>query len=175
MRLIDTMADETARQKRFLELLDQYKDLIVKICYVYSSPAATMDDLYQEVAANIWTGLDRFRGEAKISTWIYRTAINTCITWVRRNKYAGMNTGLDAAMLVADEGAEAETRMQRYRMLHDMISTLQPIEKAIVTMWLDDKPYADIATVTGLSVANVATRLHRIKEKLARQADKKDM
>lgn len=162
------------RQQRFLELLDSYKDLIAKVCYVYSSPAASFDDLYQEVAANIWTGLDRFRGEAKISTWIYRTAINTCITWHRRNRYASTSDGLDAAMLVADDSAESEERLARYRLLHSMIADLGPLEKAIVTMWLDDKPYAEIASVTGLSVANVATRLHRIKEKLSRQAKQQE-
>lgn len=75
-----------------MQLLDEYKDLIAKVCYVYSSPTVSMDDLYQEVAANIWTGLDNFRGEAKISTWIYRTAINTCITWLRRNRHQNLNT-----------------------------------------------------------------------------------
>lgn len=164
------MAKDTERQKKFLELLDEYKDLIVKVCYVYSSPVVTIDDLYQEVAANIWTGLDKFRGDAKVSTWIYRTAINTCITWVRRNRNSSLNTDLDQALLVADDGEQARERMARYRMLYDMIAELQPLEKAIVTMWLDDKPYAEIAAVTGLSVPNVATRLHRIKEKLSKRA-----
>jgi len=166
------MASDKARQEQFIKLLDEYNDLIAKVCYVYSSPVVTMDDLYQEVAANIWTGLERFRGEAKISTWIYRTAINTCITWVRRNRHSRDYTCIDEAMLVADDSAEAEERMARYRMLHSMIASLQPLEKALVTMWLDDKPYAEIAAVTGLSVANVATRLHRIKEKLAKRAEK---
>ena len=142
------MANDTSRQEKFIKLLDEYNGLIAKVCYVYSSPMATMDDLYQEVAANIWTGLDRFRGESKISTWIYRTAINTCITCMRRNRNHSLHTGIDAAMLVADDGAEAEERMAQYRMLHNMIAALQPMEKAIVTMWLDDKPYAEIADVT---------------------------
>lgn len=166
------MSGIAQRQQQFLQLLDQYKDLIAKVCYVYSSPAATVDDLYQEVAANIWTGLEHFRGEAKISTWIYRTAINTCITCLRRNRHSNSSTGLDAALLVADDSDEGARRLEQYHMLHSMISGLQPLEKAIITMWLDDKPYADIASVTGLSVANVATRLHRIKEKLSRQAHK---
>lgn len=164
MRKTDT------RQERFLQLLDEYKDLIAKVCYVYSSPTASVDDLYQEVAANIWTGLDHFRGEAKVSTWIYRTAINTCITWLRRNRNQSLNTSIENAITVAD--TDGDSRMERYRQLHRMIASLQPMEKAIVTMWLDDKSYADIAAVTGLSVANVATRLHRIKEKLAKRAEK---
>lgn len=166
------MSHDSVRQEQFLKLLDEYKDLIAKICYVYSSPVVTMDDLYQEVAANLWTGLDKFRGEAKISTWIYRTAINTCITWVRRDKSSKMRTDIDEAMLMADDSSENDSRMERYRMLHNMIGTLKPMEKAIVTMWLDDKSFAEIASVTGLSVANVATRLHRIKEKLSKRAEK---
>ena len=70
------MSHDSVRQEQFLKLLDEYKDLIAKICYVYSSPVVTMDDLYQEVAANLWTGLDKFRGEAKISTWIYLSLIH---------------------------------------------------------------------------------------------------
>lgn len=116
------MANEGARQEQFLKLLDQYKDLIAKVCYVYSSPTASMDDLYQEVAANIWTGLDRFRGEAKISTWIYRTAINTCITWKRRDRHSSGRTEIDAALLMADDRAETEEQAERYRMLHAMIA-----------------------------------------------------
>lgn len=165
------MTESMARQKQFEELLDTYKSLIVKVCYIYSSPQATVDDLYQEVAANLWTGLSHFRGDAKVSTWIYRTAINTCITWVRRNRHASLNTSLDGAMTIADDTAEGIERERRFKMLHDMIADLLPIEKAIVTMWLDDKPYSDIAAVTGLSVANVATRLHRIKEKLSKRAN----
>lgn len=164
------MRHSDARQQQFLALLDQYKDLIVKICYVYSSPAATIDDLYQEIAANIWIGLPGFRGDAKYSTWIYRTAINTCITCQRRDRHSHSRADIEDALIVADDGDESMERLARYRMLHDLISTLLPIDKAIVTMWLDDKPYAEIASVTGLSVANVATRLHRIKDKLSRQA-----
>ena len=164
------MRQTDGRQERFLQLLDEYKDLIAKVCYVYSSPTVSMDDLYQEVAANIWTGLDNFRGEAKISTWIYRTAINTCITWLRRNRHQNLNTPLEDAMAVADN--DGDSRMERYKQLHRLIASLQPMEKALVTLWLDDKPYAEIAAVTGLSVANVATRLHRIKEKLAKSAEK---
>ena len=163
--------DISTRSRLFEQLLGEYKGLIAKVCYVYSSPTVSMEDLYQEVAVNLWQGIDKFRGDAKISTWIYRTAINTCITWVRRDRHRAHVDGLDAALLVADDSDEGEERMARYKVMHAMIAELRPLEKAIITMWLDDTPYADIAAVTGLSVANVATRLHRIKEKLTRQAN----
>lgn len=71
------------KEERFLSVTDQYKEVIAKVCMLYSSSAATFEDLYQDVLANLWIGLDSFRGEAKMSTWIYRTAINTCITSYR--------------------------------------------------------------------------------------------
>ena len=79
------MTDLRDKEQRFIELTDAYKDVVAKVCYFYASPSAGFDDLYQEVLINLWQGMDSFRGEAKISTWIYRTAINTCITWHRRN------------------------------------------------------------------------------------------
>ncbi|MDE6270191.1 MAG: sigma-70 family RNA polymerase sigma factor [Muribaculaceae bacterium] len=164
------MCSTERRQKQFISLLDEYKNLIVKVCYVYSSPSVSVDDLYQEVAANIWTGLDKFRGDAKISTWIYRTAINTCITYLRHNRHSSLNTPIEDAMMIADDGDSS--RMERYRQLHALIAGLQPLEKAIVTLWLDEKPYAEIANITGLSVPGIATRLHRIKDKLAQKAQK---
>ena len=77
------------KEKEFLAVTDKYKEVIAKVCYLYSSAWASFDDLYQEVLINLWQGLGSYRGEAKISTWIYRTAINTCITWHRRNARYG--------------------------------------------------------------------------------------
>ena len=70
-----------SREECFREITDSYKELVAKVCYLYSGPGAAFDDLFQEVLINLWTGMDSFRGEAKMSTWIYRTAINTCLTW----------------------------------------------------------------------------------------------
>ena len=70
----------TDRQEIFLQLADSYKDVIAKVCSVYASDTAPFADLYQEVMINLWTGLESYRGDAKVSTWIYRLAINTCIT-----------------------------------------------------------------------------------------------
>lgn len=156
------MQNKSDKETRFLRMLDDNKAIIAKVCYIYASPHALFDDLYQETVANLWCGFDKFRGEAKVSTWVYRAAINTCITWVSRNKRYADTVGLENINVIADE----LVRMARYRYLHSLIARLLPMEKAIVTLWLDDKSYDEIATITGISRANVAVKLHRIKDKM---------
>lgn len=100
-----------------------------------------------------------------------RAAINTCITWHRRNARRHVNDSvpLEFAGLIAedDNSEEAEQRRQ----LYEMSASLQPMDKAIVTLWLDENSYDDIAEITGLSRANVATRLHRIKQYLIKNTE----
>lgn len=156
----------TEREQLFLCVSDEHKALIAKVCYLYSSAAASFDDLYQEVLINLWNGIDGYRGDARVSTWLYRLAINTCISWHRR--YDRHDSGMsldDLASEPADDGKAIADDDIRY--LHTLISRLDPLEKAIITLWLDEKPYDEIAIITGLSKANVAVKLHRIKEKLS--------
>ncbi|MGM9851172.1 MAG: RNA polymerase sigma factor [Muribaculaceae bacterium] len=162
------MQTKAAREQQFTALAETYKEVIAKVCSVYVSPIASFDDLYQEVLINVWQGLDSFRGEAKVSSWIYRTAINTCLTWHRRNAKHRQDVGLD---LISDIPVDDNSRTEQCRELYAMIATLEPLEKALVTLWLDEKSYAEISEITGLSKANVATRLHRIREKLIKKAN----
>lgn len=163
---------EVDKEKEFLAVTDKYKEVIAKVCYLYSSAWASFDDLYQEVLINLWQGLGSYRGEAKISTWIYRTAINTCITWHRRNaRYGTRDTDrLDDMIFEPAETGDNASVMEDYRELYRLISMLGPVDKALITLWLDEKSYEDISHITGLSQTNVAVRLHRAKEKLTKLA-----
>ena len=153
------------KEQGFLAMLDEYKSVIAKVCCVYASPTADFGDLYQETVVNLWQGYDKFRGESKLSTWIYRVAFNTCITWVKRNRRHSDMLSIDDVLSVE---AEESTRLDDYRHLQSLIARLEPMEKAVVTLWLDEKSYEEIAAITGLSQSNVGVRLHRVKEKLAR-------
>lgn len=167
------MADTSDKERRFIELTDAYKGVVARVCYFYASPSVSFDDLYQEVLINIWQGMDSFRGQAKMSTWIYRTAINTCITWHRRNsRHHSGAVSLDSVAFDAVDAASDDTaaRMENYRMLQTLIARLEGIDKALVMMWLDEKSYDEIAAVTGIKPGNVAVRLHRIRERMARMA-----
>ena len=159
------MKTRTDKEQQFLGIVEQCRPLIYKVCWLYTSPGISFDDLYQEVCINLWQGLDSFRGEASLSTWIYRTAINTCITWLRRDNRHSMSLSLDTAADLPYTG-EGEFDAERYRQFQQMLARLEPLEKAIITLWLDEHSYDEISKITGLSKSNVAVRLHRIKEKL---------
>jgi RNA polymerase sigma-70 factor (ECF subfamily) len=163
------MNKPSEKEAQFLQMLNQYKNVVIKACYIYTSEKVQLGDLYQEVLINLWQGFDKFRGDAKISTWIYRTAINTCITWHRRNHKHNLLVPLDELTVeaIAEDSSKAKNLQEMYR----MISCLEPMEKAIVTLWLDENSYDDIAAITGLSRANVAVKLHRIKDKLVKQGN----
>lgn len=158
----------TDRRTVFLDLADRYKDVIAKVCSVYASETAPFADLYQEVMVNLWTGLESFRGDAKVSTWIYRLTINTCITWHRRNKRHSFGIPIESAFDVADNDDDTSVRVKE---LYRLISRLEPFDKALVTLWLDEKPYDEISSILGISKANVATRLHRVRAKLSELAN----
>jgi len=169
MRQMSMDKSKTAdrRRERFLELADRYKVVVAKVCSIYASPSAPFADLYQEVMLNLWSGLDSYSGAAKMSTWIYRLAINTCITWHRRNRrHVQGAVDLDCCPEIAADPGSSEDMRELYR----LISLLEPFDKALLTLWLDEKTYDEMAAIMGISKANVATRLHRIREKLTKLA-----
>lgn len=131
---------------------------------MYAEDGDHLKDLYQEVMANIWQGLGSFDSKSKLSTWIYRVAINTCVSYMRRNsRHKGHEPLTDTAMAVIDDSHE---HAEMLRMMYDMIARLSKIDKAIIMLWLDEYSYDEIATLTGLSRNNVASRIHRIKQRL---------
>jgi len=156
------------RQQQFLQLADACKDIIAKVCSVYSSESAPFADLYQEVMINLWTRLDSYRGEAKVSTWIYRLAINTCITWHRRNRRYSLRIPIENAFNIPGDNNESQSQI---RELYRLISKLGPFDKALITLWLDEKSYDEISSILGISKANVATRLHRVRSRLSTLAN----
>lgn len=163
---------QTDKEKRFMTVVTDNRQLIYKVCYMYATDRDHFQDLYQEVLANIWEGLDSFRGNSAISTWLYRTAINTCVTFFRRhNRHSSEMTSLEVASeLVADDNVRGE----QLREMYALIAKLSKIDKAMILMWLDERSYDEIAEVTGFSRNNVATRLRRIKQKLVESGSRDD-
>ncbi len=137
--------------------------MVVKVCYMYGSDDEQRKDLYQECMANVWQGLRNFKGDSKLSTWLYRACINTCITCYRRNQRHASSVSLDEApTLFTGDDSRARDLKEMYK----MISSLTSVEKAIIMMWLDEKSYDEISEITGMPRNTVASRLKRIKEKL---------
>ena len=151
-------------EKEFLTTIKMYERVIYKVCYLYTSPNASLNDLYQEVVLNIWTAFPKFRNECKISTWIYRIALNTCISFIRKEKrlpeFVTLNT--DVYGLVD----EKDPLHEMLKKLYSLINQLGQLDKSIILLYLEEKNYEEIAEITGLTITNVATKLSRIKDKL---------
>lgn len=159
---------QDCRQERFLEVADQYKEVIARICTVYASVSAPFADLYQEVMINLWIGLESWRGESKMSTWIYRIAINTCITWYRKNKRHASNLSIEKAFNIPDFSDDHAESLSE---LYGLIGRLDAFDKALITLWLDEKSYEEIALILGITKTNVGTRIGRIKNKLSQMRE----
>lgn len=153
---------------RFMDLLARHRQLIYKVCYLYATDTEHFKDLWQEVMINMWTGLNSFRGEAAESTWIYRVALNSCVSFYRKHRPRGINVDVDQAIEIeADDGSHTEQLREMYR----LIGSLGKVDKAIVLLWLEDCSYDQIADIVGMTRANVASRLHRIKQRLRKQTE----
>lgn len=164
------MPQSTEKTELFLDILRRHDALIYKVCYMYAEDNAHLQDLHQEVAANVWSGLDGFCSKAKVSTWVYRIALNTCITYFRRHgKHQAVGRLDDSAYGIADESVERQAQL---RMMYELIGQLGKIDKAIVMLWLDEHSYDEISEIVGMTRSNVASRLYRIKQRLSSSANR---
>ncbi|SHF53536.1 RNA polymerase sigma-70 factor, ECF subfamily [Bacteroides luti] len=151
-------------EQEFTACIKEYERVIYKVCYLYTTKSVTLNDLYQEAVLNIWRAFPKFRRECKISTWIYRITLNTCITFIRKEKNIPEIVSLtqEAEWLTEEEDSFREMLVELYR----LINCLGQLDKSIILLYLENKDYAEIAEITGLTVTNVATKLSRIKDKL---------
>lgn len=157
---------EAEREQRFARLVNDYGALISRVCFSYSSSTDDFNDLRQDVLINIWNGLKTYRGDAAESTWIYRVAFNTCVSTVRKRTSQPRFVAVELNMDVTADEADNDL-LERIEWLHRQIDRLTPIDKAVITMWLDERSYDEIAEVTGLSRNNVAVKINRIKARLS--------
>ena len=151
-------------EQEFLIVIREYERVIYKVCYLYTTPNAPLNDLYQEVVLNLWKAFPKFRKECKISTWIYRISLNTCISFFRKEK----NVPEIVTLTYEADGwtEENDPTNEMLRQLYQMISQLGQLDKSIILLYLEEKSYEEIGEITGLTVTNVATKLNRIKDKL---------
>ena len=152
-------------EEDFMNMIKLHERIIYKVVSFYADIDQSINDLYQEVILNLWKAYPSFRGESKISTWIYRIALNTCITFFRRNKRKPNHIDLIGDIAEIPDNNEEITE------LYNLINRLGKIEKALVLLYLDEKPYKEIAEITGMTVTNISTKISRIKEKLKKMSN----
>ena len=155
-------------EQEFANIVREHKSTIYTVCYMFSKNQDEVDDLFQEVLLNLWRGIEHFKGESKLATWISRISLNTCISADRKKKKHATETLSQQADIYAATD-EAETR--QIQMLHKRVHRLRPFDRAIVLLWLEGLPYDEIGAITGISAKNVSVRLVRIREELKQMTD----
>ena len=153
---------EMKLKEEFVELVTRYKDVIFKVCYIYAEKD-DIEDYYQEVLIQIWRSIPKFRGESSVLTWIYKISLNTCISYTRKKPKNIVNQ--DPILEVHLYENDIEKRLQIDE-LYFLINRLNKLEKAVILLWLEGRDYEEIASIVGISKANVAVKINRIKEKL---------
>lgn len=156
-------------EKEFLQMIRENERLIYKVCSFYTSDEYPMADLYQDVIVNLWQGFGKFRNEASFSTWIYRIALNTCISGMRKTSKRPQSMPVSALQEVL---VEPESISEQIKEMYILIRQLKTMERTVVLLYLEGKTYQEIADITGLTVSNVATKLKRSKEKLREMSNR---
>ena len=159
-----------ALEQKFAQTVKEQKSTIYTVCYMFSKDADEVNDLFQETLINLWKGFESFENRSDIRTWIYRVALNTCISVDRKKRRNPLSflKGRDEQRLSMGinlfEDRDEDTR--QVDMLHKRIAKLQPFDRAIVLLWLENLPYEEIGQIVGISTKNVSVRLFRIREQL---------
>jgi len=150
-------------QAQFLRLINEHQGIIHKICRVYRDIREDREDLFQEITYQLWKSRQSFKNNAKISTWIYRIALNTAIATFRKKK-----TDIKYCPILPDLEEEPldEALALRQERLFAALKKLDDGDKAIITLYLEDLSYQQIADITGISENYVGVKLNRIKIKI---------
>lgn len=160
------MQKQEAAKNQFEKHIRENELLIFKVCRIYAYTNADRKDLFQEIVIQLWKTYPNFKGESKFSTWLYRVAINTAITGLRKQKHFITSYEPAALPVSISEEDNSEIREEQLQQLYLAIEQLSQIEKAIVMLYMEDKSYQDMEDILGIRQGNLRVKMNRIKEKL---------
>ncbi len=154
--------------------MQEHQALLHKVCNLYCFSLQDKQDLFQEIIIQVWKSYPGFRGEAKFSTWLYRIALNTAISDLRKQKKRV--TGRDTSSFPAglEEGSYDQEQEEQLQQLYAAIGQLTEVEKALVMLYLEDKSYDEMEEILGINQNNLRVKMNRIKEKLRKLTKEED-
>lgn len=147
-------------EKEFIDLIEQHQGIIHKVCRIYSDNNDDYDDLFQEIMMQLWQSITRYSGKSKLTTYMYKIALFTALNKVKKAK----NKALVLADLPDDRTDEPKESAEV--ILDSIIRHLNEAEKALISLYLDEKDYKEMAEILGITESNVGVRLNRVKEKM---------
>jgi len=155
-------------EKEFLELVNNNRALIYKVCNLYCDSQENRRDLFQEVILQLWKSFPRFRGESSVGTWLYKVALNTAISNFRKDLKNPGNQPISLPELDIPDISEPMAEKENKDMLTLAMEKLTEVERAIILLYLEEKTYEEMSEIMAISVNNVGVRLTRIKNKLSK-------
>jgi RNA polymerase sigma factor (sigma-70 family) len=147
-------------------LVEEHKGILFKICNSYCSNEAEREDLAQEITYQLLRSYERYDEGYKFTTWMYRVALNVAISFYRKNKRNEPHVPLEALSTEPANDTTDASLEEKIAALYRFIGELKELDKALMILYLEEKPYSEIAEILGISESNAGTRIGRIKEKL---------
>lgn len=154
-------------EKTFYQFLDKNTGVISRVCRIYTDSPDDFQDYFQEVVIQLWRSFQTFRGDSKASTWVYRVALNVCLSQLKLRKRRPDKHTLESAPLHAlAHQAYDRTEDEQIRQMYAAVRKLKEVDRAIILLYLEGKTYEETADILGISAGNVGVRINRIKKKL---------
>lgn len=153
-------------ENKFLSEFEANQNIVHKVCRIYTTNQDAHNDLFQEITIQLWKNFSKFRGDAKFSTWMYRVALNTAISLYRKSSRSVKTQDFtDYSFKIKAEEYD-DTEEQQLKALYKAIRKLNDIDKALIFLYLEDKPYKEISETLGISEVNARVKMNRAKDKL---------
>lgn len=164
-----------SKKDEFLSTIDTHKKIIYKVVNSYCKNKEDRKDLEQEIIIQLWNSFDKYNAEYKYSTWMYRIALNVAISFYRKEKKWFVINDFyneDSIYSIADENENKTELDHNIELLQEFINKLNELDKALMLLYLEEKPYDEVAEILGISKTNVATKISRLKLKLKKEFQK---
>jgi RNA polymerase sigma-70 factor (ECF subfamily) len=155
-----------ALQEAFVRLVNDNRGILHKVCRMYGAAGSDRQDLFQEIVIQLWRAYPSFRGESKFSTWLYRIALNTAISDLRRQRRHILPVDPDRLPTQLQDIQYSNEKEEQLQSLYAAIDRLTEVEKALTMLYLEDKSYAEMEEILGIPQNNLRVKMNRIKEKL---------
>jgi RNA polymerase sigma factor (sigma-70 family) len=163
------MKNEKEVGHQFQQIIEMHKGILFKVTRAYCQNEEDRQDLIQEIMIQIWKSFHKYNDSFAITTWLYRIALNVAISHYRKNTARQViNVSLSVDILPMQQ-VDINEKEQQLNLLEQFISELSNLDKALMLLYLEDKSYAEISEILGLTITNVATKVGRIKEKLKKK------
>ena len=150
-------------QNNFLKIVGENQDIIYKVCKMYRDSKEDQEDLFQEIVLQLWKAYPKFRNDSKVSTWMYRIALNTALATFRKNK---IELEFKETASKDYHSNDTEPQSENEERLFEAIRSLNKADRALIALYLEDYPHRKIAEITGITENYVGVKISRIKEKL---------